>query len=646
MTSRMAFFFQQTGDLPQSGSCTDASMNPQSRGMPPLTLTKAARPRLPRFKTGCLCCRLRKKKCPEEKPICTSCKKLGLPCSWPQSDEFAWRLNMGIEGHTPARDAIKCLSEVSSRINKTCKSDASTIPRSLSPPSACLQSTSTSSSASSPPWSLSDFILGPWDEAVEIPPPCTPPKAAEISTNLATLSKTSPPRRSTKRASRKKHPDVPNPPFLATICGTWAALDSTSQDVLRYYVEYTSDRMMSQKPGATNVWKSTVLQLAESDELVMNAVLAVGSVHWAASLSSNQAIEEATTRYVLHSITGLQLALKDWIGGSSAMSDDTLRLMLVTCLLAEHECLGGNFNGTLQLHLRAIYPVARALESKHTNSRMELVAHLLEHTAYLQFLSVLRFPRPGDKSGNDSIDLVRLIHEGRFTLLKSYETFGAYFGCAAELYEMIPTLHKFYSTRDLEISTGRDLGCAVEFKRLLYDISSWQPPQDPYETQYKYTDTWLNGLGGYEGPEERAVREETERARKSDESPMVASAFAIQNSLLLFLYSAYLRHREDQSRLVVATQPIVDETLDIIDRIKRTTWENTTWWPTIVVGSYARSPEQQKRLLASLEEFSPPMGIVTRGMELLKEVWNSPDDIFGLDGLSKAVGASEAYCFG
>ncbi|KAH6867840.1 fungal-specific transcription factor domain-containing protein [Thelonectria olida] len=642
----MACFSQQTGDLPQSGNCADASMNPQSCAMPPLTLTKAAHPRLARFKTGCLCCRLRRKKCTEEKPICTSCKKLGLPCSWPQSDEFAWRLNMGIGGDTPARDAIKCLSEVSSGINKRRKSDASTTPQSLPPPIAYLEFTSTSSSASSPPWSLSDFILGPWDDVVEITPPCTLPKAAKTSTNLETLPNTSPLRRSTKQASRKKHPDVPNSPFLTTRCSTWAALNSTSQHVLRYYVEHTSDRMMSQKPGATNVWKSTVVQLAESDELVMNAVLAVGSVHLAASMHGNQAIEEATTRYVLHSTTGLQLALKNWVGGSSTMGDDTLRLMLVTCLLAEHECLSGNFKGTLQLHLRAIYPVARALESEHKNSRMELVAHLLEYTAYLQFLSVLRFPRPGDKSGNDSIDLVRLIYEGRFTLLKSYETFGAYFGCAAELYEMIPTLHKFYSTRDLEISTGRDLGCAVEFKRLLHDISFWQPPQDPCETQYKYTDTWLNGLGGYEAPEERAGREKTERGRKSDESPMVASAFAIQNSLLVFLYSAYLRHQEDQSRLVVATQPIVDETLDILDRIKSTTWENTTWWPTIVVGSYARSSEQRQRLLANLEEFSPPMGIVTRGIELLKELWNSPDDIFGLDGLSKVVGANEAYCFG
>lgn len=79
---------------------------------------------------------------------------------------------------------------------------------------------------------------------------------------------------------------------------------------------------------------------------------------------------------------------------------------------------------------------------------------------------------------------------------------------------------------------------------------------------------------------------------------MVASAYTIQNSLLLFLYSAYLRHKEDHDRLVMATQPIVEESLDMIDRVTGTTWENTTWWPTVIIGSYTQSPKQRQRLLA------------------------------------------------
>lgn len=36
-----------------------------------------------RVKTGCLTCRRRRKGCGEEKPVCTACNRLQLPCIWP-----------------------------------------------------------------------------------------------------------------------------------------------------------------------------------------------------------------------------------------------------------------------------------------------------------------------------------------------------------------------------------------------------------------------------------------------------------------------------------------------------------------------------------------------------------------------------------
>ncbi|KAL6693529.1 fungal-specific transcription factor domain-containing protein [Trichoderma pleuroticola] len=41
------------------------------------------RPNYPRFKTGCLSCRLRKKKCDEVKPRCRACCRNNLECQWP-----------------------------------------------------------------------------------------------------------------------------------------------------------------------------------------------------------------------------------------------------------------------------------------------------------------------------------------------------------------------------------------------------------------------------------------------------------------------------------------------------------------------------------------------------------------------------------
>jgi hypothetical protein len=47
----------------------------------------AYRPRRARCKTGCLCCRLRRKKCDEQKPVCHRCEKAGLACSWPSDPQ-------------------------------------------------------------------------------------------------------------------------------------------------------------------------------------------------------------------------------------------------------------------------------------------------------------------------------------------------------------------------------------------------------------------------------------------------------------------------------------------------------------------------------------------------------------------------------
>lgn len=42
------------------------------------------KPRKIRTRTGCLCCRLRKKKCNEIKPTCSGCQRNSLLCTWPE----------------------------------------------------------------------------------------------------------------------------------------------------------------------------------------------------------------------------------------------------------------------------------------------------------------------------------------------------------------------------------------------------------------------------------------------------------------------------------------------------------------------------------------------------------------------------------
>ena len=72
------------------------------------------RPRLCRKKTGCLCCRIRRKKCDEHKPTCNACTRNNLICSWPRppgdvqseaSSAFAWRIKLRSGEYTPETSA-------------------------------------------------------------------------------------------------------------------------------------------------------------------------------------------------------------------------------------------------------------------------------------------------------------------------------------------------------------------------------------------------------------------------------------------------------------------------------------------------------------------------------------------------------------
>lgn len=61
---------------------------------------RVRRPNIPRTTTGCLCCRLRRKKCEENQPVCNGCDRNRLMCTWPQqsrpdqkskSSDFGWK---------------------------------------------------------------------------------------------------------------------------------------------------------------------------------------------------------------------------------------------------------------------------------------------------------------------------------------------------------------------------------------------------------------------------------------------------------------------------------------------------------------------------------------------------------------------------
>ncbi|KIW30414.1 uncharacterized protein PV07_06158 [Cladophialophora immunda] len=82
-----------------------------SKSAPPFPVPKS---RNSRTKTGCLCCRLRRKKCDEATPVCNNCVRNNLICSWPRTiahdssrrrSDLGWRIRLqeGLLEPTPRR---------------------------------------------------------------------------------------------------------------------------------------------------------------------------------------------------------------------------------------------------------------------------------------------------------------------------------------------------------------------------------------------------------------------------------------------------------------------------------------------------------------------------------------------------------------
>lgn len=93
----------------------------------------ALRPRKARSKTGCLCCRLRKKKCDEKRPTCSGCTKLELICMWPDPKEFAWRIRLGLTSQTSSRRAPTTTSSPTEQPSSPARSAGATTSPLVSP---------------------------------------------------------------------------------------------------------------------------------------------------------------------------------------------------------------------------------------------------------------------------------------------------------------------------------------------------------------------------------------------------------------------------------------------------------------------------------------------------------------------------------
>ncbi|KAB8217745.1 fungal-specific transcription factor domain-containing protein [Aspergillus novoparasiticus] len=493
----------------------------------------ALRPRKGRTKTGCVYCRLRRKKCDERKPQCSSCTRLSLICTWPDPSEFAWRKRLG-EQQCSQRTAPE-----------------RTIDQQASP-------SSPSSVASS-------------------------------------------------RGSLEQSEGSSLIPSISTLPSLFPESESMSVGLLQLYVEQTTGFILSVPEDFRDPFIYDVIPLAFEDTLVRNAVYCLGGIPLPQQ-NQNHPLEIRRLHHYAYAVKQLKDALTEWNNGSNK---GALRLLLTTTLLCQYEVLRGNQNGVLAYHLRASSFLAQHIVGTDEFAQNHALSQVLvEMYAYLELSSALHLsatpndPQLGPQSAISSIAYLR-----RFT------TFGTLFGSASALYEMIPDIRRLADLRQKELVQGVPLGCNATFNAIMSQLQAFD---------------WNSALAT--GPS--SSQEDFLRGK-------AAAGRLVQNAMLLFLFSAYRVH---QRTLKSIAHVLVDTAIEMGDSIIGTTWRNPTFWPAVVIGSYASTNDQRARIM---EYLRPSMALTSRARELLMRLWSSPDEAFGLDGLAKIIAAEKAsYCFG
>lgn len=240
-----------------------------------------------RSRTGCLCCRLRHKKCDEIKPTCGGCCRNSLICSWPQQESSnqypvrpKWRRHLlsGSDNASSERTAHDDTSTVESGSN---------IWESEEPYQAEYQGNGGTESSLPQVESQNCLVVRrrPWQN--------------------------------------KASPSI-NPGHLTL-------RDSNTSTLFAHYAAETAGPLCTRK-DAENPFVTYILPRAYSDSLIMAAVIALSGVHFCHKIPNSDMLY-TTWSYYAQTVRGLKHELTKMNGDESSVA----RLLFVTILLCHVE---------------------------------------------------------------------------------------------------------------------------------------------------------------------------------------------------------------------------------------------------------------------------------------------------------------------
>ncbi|KAH8812665.1 fungal-specific transcription factor domain-containing protein [Xylogone sp. PMI_703] len=334
------------------------------------------KPRKNRSTTGCLCCRLRRKKCDEHRPSCLGCQRNNLLCSWPQSNPR--------HGNCSEGESTRSSSNFGWRHR---------LQRGV-------------------PTTLRDAGNEGEDDATQ---------KADIHPNGSVDADTT--SSSTPSSTLQAHLPLPPLPLLDD-------RDEYSEALLGHFIAETAHKVIALPiKQQDNPLLTTVLPWALSRPTILHAIKALSGSHLSYR-TQNASLKQATLRSYTAATRSVKFALTSW---NPADAETTIQLLAACVLLSQYEALSGNEDVTGYLHLRACREfVATCISTGVSDTHVDIFGFFLEYYTYLVIVGNITSTTYQRRKLLTSDWFIRSLSH-----LQTYKSFGVMVGCSSDIFEII-----------------------------------------------------------------------------------------------------------------------------------------------------------------------------------------------------------------
>lgn len=270
------------------------------------------------------------------------------------------------------------------------------------------------------------------------------------------------------------------------------------------------------------------------------------------------------------------------------------------------QCVSGNKEGAIFHHLRASREfVEHALNSPSSVNDHDTLKFCLEVYSYFELHAKLRLPAR-DSTAQDVQTVTACLE-----FLDGNQTSGFLFGCAWDLYKLIPTVSDFRVLQQRELAGENEVGADELYEELVGRLYNWKAPTPNVDS---------------------------DRDNSGWTTAEISAAMILQNVLIIMLQTLHCPGRDSMTLPTDSLERIIDHTLSLYDRVNGTSVGAVTYWPLMVLGFYSQTAKQRdavRRIIQDkIEVERKGLPILDRALEVLSWVWEeSEQGVIGLECL-------------